>query len=65
MAAFWEIAAHLAYNMLSKCQFSFHTSVFFLIAPFPDHCLLVPFNISVDLEDRVFLFVYKCVCFKK
>ena len=28
---------------LSNCQFSFFPPVFFLIAPFPDHCLFVPF----------------------
>ena len=52
MAAYWEIAAHSAYNMIlvqvSNCQFSFShfgfwSGNFFLTAPFPDHCLLVPF----------------------
>ena len=54
MASYWEIAAHSAYDMLSKykvpnCQFSFSHLGFwsrnlFLIAPFPDLCLLVPFS---------------------
>ena len=44
------MAAHLAYDMFSKYKylivnFVFPTSIFgvgfFLIAPFPDHCLLV------------------------
>ena len=52
MAAYWEIAAHSAYNVflvqVSNCQFSFShfgfwSGIFFLIAPFTDHCLLVPF----------------------
>ena len=55
MAAYWEIAAHsaYAYDMFSKYKYLivnlvFTNSVFgvgilFLIAPFPDHCLLVPF----------------------
>ena len=54
MAAYWENAAYSAYDMFSKYRFmylivylDFPTSVlgvgfFFLIAPFPDHCLLVP-----------------------
>ena len=52
MAAYWEMAAHSAYNMFSlvqpcNCQFSFFPLRFFeleflLIAPFPDHCLLGP-----------------------
>ena len=50
MAVYWEIAAHSAYDMFSKyliVNLVFTTSVggnFFLIAPFPDHCLLVPFD---------------------
>ena len=53
MAAFWEIAAHSAYDMFSRYKylignlvsshFGFWSGNFFLIAPFPDHCLLVPF----------------------
>ena len=54
MAAYWEIAAHSAYDMFSKFKylfvnlflstFGFGSENFFLIAPFPDHCLLVPFH---------------------
>ena len=53
MAAYLEIAAHSAYNIFSlfRClivnlvfsHFGFWSGNFFLIAPFPDHCLLVPF----------------------
>ena len=60
MAAYWEIAAHsaynmfsMAYNMFSKYKYlsvnlgfsylGFWSGNFFLIAPFPDNCLLVPF----------------------
>ena len=53
MAAYWEIAAHSAYDMFSQYKYLivnlvFPSSVFwsgnfFLIAPFSDHCLLVPF----------------------
>ena len=53
MATYWEIAAHSAYDMFSwyKCliinsvisHLDFWSGIFFLIAPFPDLCLLVPF----------------------
>ena len=49
-AYYWEIAAHSAYNMFSKYKylivnlgfshFGFLSGNFFLIASFPDHCLL-------------------------
>ena len=47
MAAYWEIAAHSAYDIVPNCQFvfshlGFWSGNFFLIAPFPGHCLLVP-----------------------
>ena len=49
MAAYWEIAAHSAFDMfskyLSKFSFSrlgFWSGNFFLIALFPDHCIFVP-----------------------
>ena len=40
------------YLCLGNCQFSFShlgfwSGNFFLIAPFPDHCLLVPFYIKL------------------
>ena len=54
MAAYGEIAAHSADNMFCKYKclivnlvfshFGFWSGNFFLIAPFPDHCLLVPFH---------------------
>ena len=54
VAAYWEMAAHSAYDMFSKYKylvvnlvfshFCFWSGNFFLIAPFPDHCLLVPLN---------------------
>ena len=53
MATYWEIAAHLAYDMFYKYKYlivnlifshlGFWSGNFILIAPFPDHCLLVPF----------------------
>ena len=57
MAAFWKIAAHSAYDMFFYYKFhivnlvfshlGFWNGNFFLIAPFPDLCLLVFFdNIS-------------------
>ena len=49
-----EIAAHSAFDMFSKYSYLIvnlafsHLGIwslnFFLIAPFPDHCLFVPFN---------------------
>ena len=53
MAAYWGIAAHSAYDMFSwyKClsvilvfflPLGLWRGDFFLIVPFPDHCLLVP-----------------------
>ena len=57
MAAYWEIAAQSAYDMSSKYKYlyvnlvlfhlGFWSGNFFLIAPFPDHCLLVLFLFSV------------------
>ena len=55
MTAYWGIAAYSAYDMFSwykylSAIFSFFAPLgllsgnFFLIAPFPDHCLLVPFG---------------------
>ena len=54
MVAYWGIAAHSTYYMISwyKCHFSFFPPLglwignFFLIAPFPDHCLLVPLKLA-------------------
>ena len=52
MAAYWEIAAHLTYDMFSKYKYltvnfvfppRFWSGDFFLIVPFADHCILVPF----------------------
>ena len=50
MAVYGEIAAYLAYDMFSKCEYLIVNLVFpprclewgfFLIAPFSEHCLLV------------------------
>ena len=56
MAACWEIPAHSAYDMFSNCKYlivnlvfphlGFWSGNFFLIAPFPDYCLLVHTNSS-------------------
>ena len=56
MATYWEIAAHLAYEVFSwyKClivslvfsRLGFWSGNLFLIAPFPDRCLLVPFYVN-------------------
>ena len=48
MAADLEIAAHSAYDIFlsirTNCQYLGIWNVnFFLTAPFPDYCLLVPF----------------------
>ena len=57
MAAYWEIGAYSAYDMFSKYK---HLTVnlvfpprllewnFSLIVPFPDHCILVPFDVHVS-----------------
>ena len=49
MAAYWQIAAHSAYDMFYKYKYLivnlvFPPGNFFLIALFPDRCLLVPFE---------------------
>ena len=59
VAAYWEIAAHSAYDMFSKYKYQvvnlvfshlgFWSGNFFLIAPFPDHCLLVPSSSSTSM----------------
>ena len=48
MATYWEIAAHSAYETFSWYKYLIDSLFFwsgslFLIAPFPDRCLLVPF----------------------
>ena len=60
MAACWEIAAHSAYDMFSKYkylivnlgfpQLGLWSGIFFLIVPFPDHCLRVPSYHSMRLS---------------
>ena len=57
MATYWEIAAHSAYDMFLWYKYLIVSLVFshlgfwsgnlFLIAPFPDLCLLVPFLHSI------------------
>ena len=55
MAAYWGIAAHSAYDMFSWYThlsvilvffppLGLWSGIIFLIAPFPDHCLIVPFH---------------------
>ena len=56
MATYWEMAAHSAYDMFSWYKYLIVNLVFshlgfwsgnlFLIAPFPDLCLLVPFHVD-------------------
>ena len=60
MPSYWKIAAHSAYDMFSDNHYlhvhvivnlvfpisGFWSGIFFLIAPFPDHCLLVLFSES-------------------
>ena len=65
MAAYLETAAHSAYDMFSKYKylivnllfltsvFAFWNENFFLIAPFPDHCLLVPFYVCVHVYHQI------------
>ena len=49
MAAYWQIAAHSAYDMFSKYKYLIVNFVFshlgFVVGiePFPDHCLFIPF----------------------
>ena len=60
MAAYWENAAHSANDMFSKYKYlivnlvfsglGFWSGNFFLIALFPDHCLLVPFYTSLCID---------------
>ena len=55
MATYWEIIAHSAYEMFSWYKWRvvslffsprfFLSGNLFLIVPFPDRCLLVPFAI--------------------
>ena len=55
-----KIAAHSAYDMFSWYKYLIVNLVFshlgfwsgnlFLNAPFPDHCLLVPFSSTFDLH---------------
>ena len=50
MAAYWETAAHSAYDMFSLNKYLIVNLVFltsvFGVAHFPDHCLDVPFQIK-------------------
>ena len=60
MAAYWEIAAHSAYDMFSKFKYlivnlafsrlGFWSGNFFLIAPLPDHCQFLPFDIVLIIS---------------
>ena len=63
MATYWEIAAHSAYDMFSWYKYLIVNLVFshlgfwggnlFLIAPFPDLCLLVPLYKHRSLKFRI------------
>ena len=56
MAAYWGIAAHSPYDIFSWYKYlsvilvfpplGLWSGNFFLIAPFPDHCLFVFFSVS-------------------
>ena len=56
MSAYWEIATDSVNDMFlstnnffSNCFFSYlgyWSGNFFMIAPFPDHCLLLPFSVE-------------------
>ena len=63
MAAYWEIAADLAYDMIFKYslpngQFIFSPPRFwsggFLIAPFPVHCKPVPFPNPCSARENIY-----------
>ena len=57
MTSYWEIAANSAYDLFSQYKYlnvnfvfshlGFWSGNIFRIAPFPTHCLLVPFDIIV------------------
>ena len=63
VAAYWEIAAHSAYDMFCKYKYhivnsgfshlGFRSGSFFLIAAFSDHCLLVPFYEEIQEESSL------------
>ena len=63
MATYWEIAAHSASEVFSWCGclivslfFShpgFWSGNIFLIAPFPDLCLLVPFHFMFQKRENI------------
>ena len=63
MSAYLETVAHWAYDMFSRYKYlsvnlvfppRFRVGSFFLIAHFPDHCLLVPFYDLVLILNRYF-----------
>ena len=50
MAAYWEIAAHSAYEYKNLIvNLVLWSRNFFLIVPFHGHCLLVPFSMKLFL----------------
>ena len=64
-----EIAAHSAYvvfsrykylivNLVFVSNFGFWRGNLFLIAPFPDHCLLVPFYFTCDANNVCIALVF-------
>ena len=60
MATYWEIAAHSAYDTYSWYKYligylvfshlGFYSGNLFLIAPFPDRCLVVLFSTNQTIE---------------
>ena len=53
----WDISAHSAFDMFDLYKYLIVTlvsspGIFFLIAPFPDHCLLVPFFIFQQINHK-------------
>ena len=64
MATYWEIAAHSACNVFSWYKYLIVNLVFshlgfwsgnvFLIAPFPDRCILVPFCLTTEMLRNLF-----------
>ena len=70
-----KIAAHSAYEMFSwyKClivglvfsRLGFWSGNLFLIAPFPDLCLLVPFSSCIEFSLCVLLFLTNLQVFRQ
>ena len=71
--AIGKIAAHSAYNVFSWCGCLIVGLVFsplwweflFLIAPFPDHCLRLPFhrNFVIIMTHIFYMYINTCFAF--